>query len=143
LPDEKADNHTLSFGAPRRRTTIFDASLIRDRIAPINSQNPTPDNFQNDRLVGIVRIHLRDPEAKPNLHTPKHTSTSSRRQESAIMSVAHRLNFFVGGRRGPGPVQAMGTLLQAKAQPQRQPAFQPTCYHHTMSKSGAFEQMPR
>ena len=42
----------LMLPRPRRRTAIFDASLTRDRIAPINSQNPTPDNFQNDRGPG-------------------------------------------------------------------------------------------
>jgi hypothetical protein len=49
LPDEKADSQTLSFRAPRRRTAIFDASLVGEGVAPINSQNLTPTNPQNDK----------------------------------------------------------------------------------------------
>jgi hypothetical protein len=70
IAGRESGQHTLSFRAPRRWTAIFDASLTRDRIAPINSQNPTPNKFYNDksrpeyadfeRQAGQERFSLRE-----------------------------------------------------------------------------------
>ncbi len=44
IADEKADSKPYPSERHGGGTAIFSASLSRDRIAPINSQNPTPNN---------------------------------------------------------------------------------------------------